>query len=93
MASYDSRVSFPGELAQAIRKADVLTGEFLQPVPANALSRLDALGLASATGEELTRRGMEVRRWLMSGSDAAARELSVLAGRVAAMGSTVGARV
>ena len=79
MTSYDTRETLSHELASTLRKADVLTGEFFRPVSAEALSRLESLGLASVSDEALTPRGMAVRSWLMSGSESAAWELSKLA--------------
>ena len=76
MGSYNIQHSLPYELTWAIRRADVLTGEFLRPISAEKLSRLEVLGLASVTDEALTPRGMAVRSWLMSGSERASEELS-----------------
>ncbi len=72
----------PSHLAWALRKADVLTGQFIRSVSPEALAELEALGLASSTGRFLNQRGMEARRWLMSGATHASRELSRVLGLV-----------
>ena len=79
---YNIRSSFPLDLASAIRKADVLSGEFLRAIDAGTLARLEAFGLASVEDGALTRQGMAVRRLLMSGSEVASHELSRLADRL-----------
>ena len=78
MGSYDIQHGLPHELVWAIRKADVLTGEFLRPISAEALSQLGGLGLASVPDEALTPCGMAIRFWLMSGSERAPGEVSRL---------------
>ncbi len=67
--------ALPHHLAWAIRKADVLTGEFLRPISADAMAELATMGLASAADGTLTRRGMELRSWLMRGTEHAPREV------------------
>ncbi len=80
MASRNIMYSLPQPLVSAIRKADVLTGRFLRPVSAEALSQLEAIGLASDGG--LTDWGMELRSWLMSGTRRAPAEVSRLLGEI-----------
>ena len=85
MVSHLNLNPLPHHLAWTIRKADVLTGEFLRPVSGDVLAELATLGLASPTQVALTRHGMEMRSWLMCGTERAPREmfrvLEVAAGR------------
>ena len=78
MASYAMPYALPHHLVWAIRKADVLTGEFLRPVSADVMTELAVLGLASVADGALTRCGMELRSWLMCGTDRAPHEVSRL---------------
>ena len=92
MASHNILYMLPTDLVSAIRKADVLTGEFLRPVAAEALAQLEVIGLASSTEGGLTDRGMEIRCWLMSGTERAPHEVSRLLAEVrAALSSGPGA--
>jgi len=89
MASRDILNALSLDLVSAIRKADVLTGQFLRRVPPDAAFRLESIGLASSSGGGLTHLGMKVRSWLMSGAEHAPIEVARLlaasgAGRVAA---------
>ena len=76
MALHDTGSALPHHLAWAIRKADVLTGEFLRPISADAMAELARLGLASVADSALTGHGMEMRSWLMCGTERALREVS-----------------
>lgn len=68
------------ELVTAVRRADVLTGEFLRPVPSGLMAGLRAMGLTDETASALSERGRVVRSWLMRGTDLAPREVARLLG-------------
>ena len=78
MASRKILYVLPQHLISAIRKADVLTGEFLRPVSAEAVAELEGIGLASVAEGALTDEGMAIRFWLMSGTERAPCEVSRL---------------
>jgi hypothetical protein len=68
----------PITIIKAIRIADVLTGEFLRPVPAESLAELRHLGLALSDQPVLSRCGFAVRSWLMRGSPHAPQRIAAL---------------
>ena len=78
MTTTDQYYPLAPELVTVLRRADVLTGEFLRPVPSEPISGLRALGLTDATASRLTERGLAVRSWLMRGAPRAPREVARL---------------
>ena len=80
MATLDNHYPLPHDLVVAIRRADVLTGQFIRPVPPEEMSRLEAMGLASLMDGWLTDRGRAVRRWVMCGAEHSSREVAQLLG-------------
>lgn len=68
------------EMVNAMRSADVLTGEFSENLSPKMVSDLRALGLAEAHQSCLTARGRAVRSWLMRGAPSAPRQVALLLG-------------
>ncbi len=78
MASRDILHTLPQHLVWAIRTADVLSGEFLRPISVEAMTELEVMGLASSRDDALTPRGIQIRSWLMCGTEHAPREVAKL---------------
>lgn len=89
MASINPDSALTHDLVRAIRTADVLTGSFLRPISAEAMAKLEALNLASSAAGALTRRGLEIRTWLMSGTEHAPLEVSRLLQATAGQGGAL----
>ena len=78
MTTTEGYYPLPRCIVTAVRRADVLTGEFLRAVPAEELEKLQEMGLVAADQPSLSPRGMAVRTWLMLGTADAPRQVARL---------------
>ena len=78
MASETNSYDLPRTMVRTIRAADVLTGEFLRPVPEDSLTELRRLGLALSDQPALSRSGLAIRSWLMRGAPSAPQQIAAL---------------
>ncbi len=78
MAIEQNYCDLPHTIVKALWSADVLTGEFLKPLPAQSLATLRRMGLALIDQPVLSPRGCAVRRCLTWGSPVAIENLAAL---------------
>ena len=78
MTASEGYYPLPQDIVTAVRHADVLTGEFLRPVPEQHIEKLKEIGLAAPDMPSLNARGMAVRSWLMRGTADAPRQVARL---------------
>ena len=78
MAHFSKEHGIPVPLIKALRKADVLTGQFLQPISPEERLEIEARGLVWSEGSTLNERGLAVRSWLMRGAPCALDEAAKL---------------